>query len=51
MIDSSIGFCGGASGFVYNTEDGGTNWGFLGTMATLLTHMEFVSTQSRICLW
>ncbi len=44
MIDSSIGFCGGASGFVYNTGDGGTNWGFLGTMATLLTHMEFVST-------
>ena len=43
MIDASTGFCGGGSGFVYNTVDGGANWRFLGTMATTLTDMDFVS--------
>ncbi len=50
MINNTTGFCGGASGFVYNTGDGGTNWGFLGTMATTLTDMDFVSaSQGYAC--
>lgn len=43
MIDADTGFCGGASGFVYNTPDGGNNWNFLGAMSTTLTDMDFVS--------
>ncbi len=44
MIDADNGFCGGASGFVYNTDDGGNNWDFLGAMSSTLSAMDFVST-------
>jgi photosystem II stability/assembly factor-like uncharacterized protein len=43
MIDADNGFCGGGSGFVYNTINGGINWDFLGTMSSTLTDMDFVN--------
>lgn len=50
MINASTGFCGGASGFVYNTNDSGNNWGFLGAMSATLTDMDFVSaSQGYAC--
>jgi photosystem II stability/assembly factor-like uncharacterized protein len=50
MIDSANGFCGGGSGFVYNTGDGGNNWGFLGAMSSTLADLDFVSaSQGYAC--
>jgi len=50
MIDANNAYSGGASGFVYNSTNGGLNWDFLGTMATTLTDMDFAtSNQGYAC--
>ncbi len=41
MVSATEGYCGGASGFVYRTADGGTNWNFHGTIASTLIDMTY----------
>jgi photosystem II stability/assembly factor-like uncharacterized protein len=41
MVSATEGYCGGASGFVYRTSDGATNWNFHGTIASTLTDITF----------
>jgi len=41
MLDANEGYCGGESGFIYRTTDGGTNWNFHGTIGATLTDINF----------
>ena len=41
MLDENEGYAGGASGFIYRTTDGGTNWNFHGTIGATLTDISF----------
>ena len=41
MLNENEGYSGGASGFVYRTTNGGTNWNFHGTIGATLTDISF----------
>jgi len=41
MLNENEGYCGGSSGFVYRTTDGGTTWPFIGTITNTLTDISF----------
>ena len=41
MLNANEGYSGGASGFVYRTTNGGTNWNFHGTIGATLTDISF----------
>jgi len=41
MVSQTDGYCGGNSGFIYKTSDGGTNWSFLGVITNNLTDLTF----------
>ena len=51
MLDENEGYCGGASGFIYRTTDGGTNWNFHGTIGATLTDYLIPSLRRNwLCL-
>jgi photosystem II stability/assembly factor-like uncharacterized protein len=44
MLNENEGYAGGASGFIYKTTNGGTNWNFHGTMVANLADISFPPT-------
>ena len=50
MVSATEGYCGGQSGFVYRTIDGGVTWPFLGTITNTLTDVDFATaSQGYAC--
>jgi len=41
MLNANEGYCGGASGFIYRTTDGGDNWIFHATITSTLSDIAF----------
>ena len=41
MLNSLEGYCGGNSGFIYRTTNGGVNWNYHGTISNTLTGIDF----------
>ncbi len=44
MLNATVGYAGGASGFIYNTSDEGFSWPFFGTMVANLADISFPPT-------